>query len=126
LKARIVQAYQKYLVNPSIDIIVLRRINILGAVRNPGLYPIDATMTIADALAVAGGATPVGDTDKVEIVRNGERVRARLSQRTRVTESAIRSGDQLYVPERSWLSRNTGIVAAVITASVSIAVTLSR
>ena len=93
MKAKVVQAYRVYLVNPSIDIVVLRRVNILGAVRNPGLYPVDATMTIADVLAVAGGTTPVGDADQVELVRGGERVHVRLSQRTRLTESPVRSGD---------------------------------
>lgn len=126
LKGKVVRAYQVYLVNPSIDIVILRRVNILGAVQKPGLYPIDATMTIADALAVAGGVTPLGDADNIEVMRGGERLRAKLSQRTRITESAIRSGDQLYVPERSWLSRNTAMVAALITASVSLAVTLAR
>jgi len=126
LKEKLVRAYQVYLVNPSIDIVVLRRVNILGAVRNPGLYPVDATMTISDALAVAGGATPLGDADKVEVVRNGERLRVRVSQGTRITESAIQSGDQLFVPERGWLSRNTGIVAALITAGVSVVITLAR
>jgi protein involved in polysaccharide export with SLBB domain len=126
LKEKVVKAYQVYLVNPSIDIVVLRRVNILGAVRNPGLYPVDATMTIADVLAVAGGATQVGDADRVELVRGGDRVHVRLSQRTRLTESPVRSGDQLYVPERSWVSRNTGILAAFITASISLAVTFAR
>ena len=126
LKAKVVRDYQVYLINPSIDIAVLRRVNILGAVRNPGLYPVDATTTIADALAVAGGATPVGDLDRIEIVRNGQRVSVRLSQGTRITDSAIRSGDQLFVPERSWLSRNAGIVAALITAFATLAVTATR
>ena len=126
LKEKVVRAYRVYLVNPSIDIVILRRVNILGAVRNPGLYPIDATMTIADALAVAGGATPNGDADKVEVLRNGERLSVTISRRTRLVESSVRSGDQLFVPERSWISRNTGIVAALITAGVSLVVTLAR
>lgn len=126
LKEKLVRAYQTYLVNPSIDVVILHRVNILGAVRNPGLYPVDATMTIADALAAAGGTTPEGDADKVEVVRDGRRIQLRLSQRTRLTESAIQSGDQLYVPERSWLSRNTGIITALITASVSLTIALVR
>jgi polysaccharide export outer membrane protein len=126
LKEKLVHDYQVYLVNPSIDVVVLRRVNILGAVRNPGLYPVDATMTIADALAVAGGATPEGNADKIEVLRDGERVSVAITRRTRLADSAVRSGDQLFVPERSWLSRNTGIVAALITASVSLAVTLAR
>jgi len=126
LKAKIVRAYQVYLLNPSIEIAVLRRVNIMGAVRNPGLYPVDATTTIADAVAVAGGATPVGDLDRIELVRNGRRLSVRLSQGTRITDSAIQSGDQVFVPERSWVSRNAGVVAALITAFVTIAITATR
>lgn len=124
LKEKLVTAYQEYLRNPSIDVLPMRRVNILGAVRSPGLYPIDATMTLADALALAGGATPQGDPNEVELVRNGERVTARLSGDTRVGELPIRSGDQLFVPERSWVSRNSGIVAATISATVSLAIAL--
>jgi protein involved in polysaccharide export with SLBB domain len=98
----------------------------MGAVRNPGLYPVDATTTIADAVAVAGGATPVGDLDRIELVRNGRRLSVRLSQGTRITDSAIQSGDQVFVPERSWVSRNAGVVAALITAFVTIAITATR
>src|SRR5205823_84064 len=58
LKRRVVSAYEVYLRNPSIEMIFLRRINVLGAVKAPGLYPVDATMTLADVIAAAGGATP--------------------------------------------------------------------
>jgi protein involved in polysaccharide export with SLBB domain len=126
LKAKLVNAYQVYLRNPSIDVTLLRRVNVLGAVRNPGLYPVDATMTVADALALAGGTTPDGHPDKVELVRNGERLTVRVSRRTRIVESPIRSGDQLYVPERSWVSRNAGLVAAGLSASVTLALALFR
>lgn len=124
LKAKLIGAYQVYLRNPSIDVTLLRRVNILGAVRNPGLYPIDPTVTIADALALAGGTTPEGHSDKVELVRNGERLTVRLSRATRIVESPIRSGDQLYVPERSWISRNAGLLAAGISAGATLLVAL--
>lgn len=124
LKARLVKAYSAFLNHSSIDVALLRRLQVLGAVRNPGLYPVDATMTIADALALAGGTTPQGHPDRVELVRDGQRLEARLSRNMQLTASQIRSGDQIFVPERSWVSRNTGVVAAGITASVSIIVAL--
>jgi polysaccharide export outer membrane protein len=124
LKARLVKAYSAFLNHSSIDVTLLRRLQVLGAVRNPGLYPVDATMTVADALALAGGTTPQGHPDRVELVRNGERLEARLSRNTQLTGTQIRSGDQIFVPERSWISRNTGVVTAGITASVSIIVAL--
>lgn len=126
LKSRLLNDYQVYLRNPSIDITLLRRVNILGAVRTPGLYPVDPTMTVADALALAGGTTPQGDPDKVGLIRSGSQLTANLSQRTRLADSPLRSGDQIFVPERRWVSRNSGVVAASITASVSLLIALLR
>jgi polysaccharide export outer membrane protein len=124
LKVRLAASYQEYLRNPSIEVLPMRRVNILGSVRAPGLYPVDATMTLDDAVALAGGTTPQGDLDKVDLLRGGERIQGRLSQRTMIADLAIRSGDQLFVPERSWISRNSGVVATSISASVSLIIAL--
>jgi protein involved in polysaccharide export with SLBB domain len=67
-------------------------------------------MTVADAIALAGGTTPQGKSNKVELRRHGEAVPGNLAGRLRIGESPIRSGDQIYVPERSWISRNPGIL----------------
>jgi polysaccharide export outer membrane protein len=124
LKSMLIGVYSTYLRNPSIDVTLLRRVNVLGSVRNPGLYPVDATMTVADALALAGGVTTEGDQNKLDLRRDGRTLRADLSQRTRIGDSPIRSGDQLYVPQRSWMSRNTGVVTALISATGFLAATL--
>ena len=124
LKSKLVSAYQRYLRNPSIDVTMLRRVNILGEVRNPGLHPVDPTMTVADAIALAGGVTPMGSADKVEVRRGGAKLSAKLSSRTRIADSPLRSGDQIYVRERSWVSRNTGIVATGLSASVTLIIAL--
>ena len=126
LKAMLVSAYQVYLRNPSIDVTLLRRITILGAVRTPGLYPVDPTTTVADALALAGGTTPQGNPDKVDLVRGGTRITARLARQTRLVDSPIQSGDQIFVHERSWVSRNSSVVAAAITASVGLILAITR
>ena len=128
LKAKLLESYAVYLRNPSVEVTMLRRINVLGAVQHPGLYPIDPTMTIADALAMAGGATPSGDQHHVVLVRNGVRVTEALSAETSIAETPLRSGDQLFVPERSFIVRNSGLVAASlsVTASLSIALFLRR
>lgn len=124
LSARLQADYRQYLVNPSIEVVVLRRVRIIGAVNNPGLFPVDPTVTIADALALAGGATPIGDPDKVQIIRGGERIALDIRQDQRIADSQIQSGDQLFVPERSWMSRNSGVVAAAITGTVSLVIAL--
>jgi protein involved in polysaccharide export with SLBB domain len=105
-------------------VVFLRRVQILGAVRNPGLYPLDPTLTVGDALAVAGGTTPDGNPDRLELRRGNVRLPLQINPRTRVADSPIRSGDQLYVPERRWSARNAGILATVIAAGVSLAIAL--
>ena len=44
-------------------------INILGEVRNPGVYQISTSGTLIDAVAAAGGWTEKADTEKVSLVR---------------------------------------------------------
>jgi polysaccharide export outer membrane protein len=125
LKNLLVLTYATYLRDPSIEVSLLRRVNVQGAVRNPGLYQVDQTQTIADVLAQAGGATPDGKPDRVELLRDGVRTGIRLQKDTRLFGSAVHSGDQLWVPQRSWFSRNSGpLIGAGITATVVIITTL--
>src|ERR1700734_1429358 len=49
LKRLLVTTYSQYLRDPAIEVTFLRRVTILGAVKNPGLYPVDPTMTVSDA-----------------------------------------------------------------------------
>jgi polysaccharide export outer membrane protein len=119
LRERLVDLYQRYLRNPSIEVVFLRRINVLGSVRSPGLIPVDPTMAVADALALAGGVTPDGRQDRIQLIRGGEVRTARISQRTRIADLPLHSGDQLYVPEKSWFSRN-GIANTLISAGLGL------
>ena len=122
LRDSIINALRVYLNNPSIEVTFLKRINILGAVRQPGIYPVDETMNIATALALAGGAMREGKQDKVELFRGDQRMVANINRRTRIAELPLESGDQLFVPERGWISRNTPIVATLLSGMVSVGI----
>lgn len=122
LKAEILAEYQKYLRNPSIEITFLRRVNVLGAVKEPGVYPVDETMTIANVLALAGGTTSQGKQDEVQLHREGKKLVTKITQQMRVADLPLQSGDQLYVPERSWAARNSPLVAAFVSGLVSVAI----
>jgi protein involved in polysaccharide export with SLBB domain len=124
LVTRLVVDYRRYLLNPSIEVTVLRRVNILGAVSKPGIYNVDPTITIADALALAGGVTTMGNAEGVRLLRAGEEVSASVSQRTRISDSPLQSGDQIFVPERGVVSRNTALISALISAAATITVAL--
>jgi len=124
LRQFLVDSLGRFLRNPSIEVIPLRRIQILGAVRTPGLYPVPATVSVGDAVALAGGATPDGKSDRVVLRRNGKRLQIHLTQDTRLADTPIRTGDELFVPQRSWVSRNVGLVAAGLSATTSLVVAL--
>jgi polysaccharide export outer membrane protein len=124
LEARLIRELSTYLRNPSVEVVLLRRVQVVGAVRTPGLYTVDPTMSISDALALAGGVTDAGQADRVRLLRDGKQITISITQTTRFGDAAIRSGDQLYVPQKSWISRNPGAFAGVLTAAAGIIVTL--
>ena len=112
--------YKEYLQNPSIEVTILRRITILGEVRSPGLYPVDATISLADALALAGGITPIADPNKIQLVRDNEVIAEGVDQAAVIGASDIRSGDQIVVGMKSWFSRNIAIVLGSTIAAAAI------
>ncbi len=126
LAPRLVRAYTEYLNNPTIEIVLLRRISVLGAVRTPGLYPVDPTMRISDVLALAGGTAPDGKQGRLELRRDGVRIDTDLMQTARIAELPIRSGDQLFVPQRGWLSRNTWLISTVVGATATLLIAVTR
>ncbi|HEX8362830.1 MAG TPA: SLBB domain-containing protein [Longimicrobium sp.] len=126
LTSRLVEAYAEFLQHRSIEVVLLRRIQVLGAVRNPGLYSVEPTMTVADALALAGGTTTEGNPRRIDLIRGGRRLPVALAADTRLAATTIRSGDQLFVPERNWLTRNTGIVTTIIAGTISLVIALIR
>ena len=126
VEASIIRELSTYLNHPSIDVALLRRVQVAGAVEKPGLYHIDPTMTIGDAIALAGGVSGSGRTDKVEILRAGQKLPGSVSGRSYISQTPVRSGDQLYVPERSWISRNPGVILAFLSTITVLIYTVRR
>jgi len=124
VKDELIQGYSQYLRTPSIEVYPLRRVEIGGAVNNPSLYRVDPTVTVFGALALAGGPRPNGKPDEVQLRRAGEILTTFVDGGALLANSPIRSGDQLFVPERSWFERNSNVLTAGISASVSIFIAL--
>ena len=108
---------------PLVDPGNLIELRIGGAVRNGGLFDVDRTLTISEALAMAGSPTPQAQGDKVWVFRDGEIIMTILGGTTVIADSPIRSGDQLFVawqsavPQGSWISRNVGLVGTLLAAA---------
>lgn len=113
--------YATELVDPVIRITPLVRIAVLGEVRAPGLFLIDATYTVVDVLARAGGLMPNANPGKIVIRRPTGVVVARFALDSPPLEASLDSGDQIMVGRRSWISEHLGIL---LSAAGSVAVAL--
>lgn len=113
LREMLVEEYRVQLRNPSITITPLRRIHVLGEVTKPGLYEVDPTITLAAAVALAGGATQVGDLNRIRIIRGESMLMERVGATAALTAVDIRSGDQILVDRRSWFERNSTFLISV-------------
>jgi protein involved in polysaccharide export with SLBB domain len=122
IRPRVLRALSEYLVTPSIEVTPYRRIAITGEVVRPGLYPIDAGMSVGEAIILASGAKPSAREGVVEVRRLGARSGVEVPLEARVWAVELGAGDQLVVPTRSWVRRNG---MAVVTTTLSIATSLS-
>ena len=66
-----------------------------------------------------------GAPDQV-VMGRCRRIATSISPSSRLVELALRSGDELYVPERAWLSRNTGLLFGGLSALASVFWALNR
>lgn len=123
LKRQLMADYRDYLKSPAIEIKVLRRISVLGEVKQPGLYPVDPTYSLTDALALAGGPTPQADRSDIQLVRDGEVIRKSLDETRRIAYTPIRSGDQIMVGRKSFFARNWQWIVGTLVSSTVILVT---
>lgn len=126
LRDSLLTAYGRELRNPSIVIIPLRRVYVLGEVNAPGLKPVDPTVSLAGVVALAGGANPQGDLKKIRIIRNGVVLLDAISAEASLSDIDIRSGDQIFVGRRSWFDRNSTFVVSALLSITSIAISLVR
>jgi polysaccharide export outer membrane protein len=110
IRALLADRYGEFYSDPVLDLQVELKISVTGAVPRAGQFYLDPTATLAEALAVAGGATPEyavasvyipSDPTAVQLVRDGVSTvlnfRAQeVSQET--LDMRIKSGDWLHVP----------------------------
>lgn len=116
-------AYAAELVGATIVLQPLVRVRVLGEVRVPGLYLVDATFRLRDVLAQAGGLTPSAAADRVRLMRDGSAELFDLNGSTALSIGML-PGDEVVVPRRGWVRENlpiligagTSVMAAALTA----------
>jgi len=70
--------------------------------------------------------TEVGNANNVVVIRDGQRIPVRDWESDRSASSDLRSGDQVVVGRKSWISMNLLPTLSVMTGVVSLAVVLFR
>jgi polysaccharide export outer membrane protein len=126
LKQNLVAEYGKTLINPSIEVVVLRRILITGEVGGEGVYPVDPTMSLVEVLALAGGPSASAKKDEVVLVRGDSEIEIDLDDPIEVRNVALQSGDQLVVPRANTWVRNWQLMLGVVSSTISLAILLTR
>jgi polysaccharide export outer membrane protein len=125
VKDDLLRAYGEQLRNASIELTPLRRVFVLGEVTEPGMYDLDPAMSLAGAVAMAGGANMQGDLRRVKVLRNGMTVLDGVSMESGLAQVGVQSGDQVLVGRRAWMDRNSTFLVSALLSLTSIAVTLA-
>ncbi len=126
IRDRLLELYREQLRNPSITITPLRRIYVLGQVSRPGLYEVNPTISLAGAIALAGGANPEGDLSNLKVVRDNQVVVDQISSESALASIHVLSGDQIFVGRRSWFERNSTFLVSALLSVTSIVISLMR
>ncbi len=112
-------ALRQFLATESIEITPFRRVAVTGAVLRPGLYPVDPSMSVADALILAGGVAPIGKERVVELRVAGAQAGTEISAETRVWDTGAGGTRQLHVPQKPWVQRNGTLLVSLALSTVT-------
>jgi protein involved in polysaccharide export with SLBB domain len=100
------RAYTRVTLTPSIEVTPLRRITVLGEVKQPATYFMETRSTLREAIALAGGVTDIGALKQLILIRDTTRIPIENWQRRADDVSIVRSGDVIWVEREPWLKRN--------------------
>ncbi len=93
------------------------RVSVLGQVARPGLYPVDATQSVFDALSQAGGPTNNADLSHIRLLRRDHVVILNAAQAIATGAPTLgillESGDRIVVPARqfTWFTWQNALTA---------------
>jgi polysaccharide export outer membrane protein len=97
-----------YLRNPIVSVLVKernsKRVHVMGQVKTPGVFPFTEGMTVVEAIAEAGGFTPMARKNAVVVTRDEDQytVPVESISQGKAPNFALRPGDVVSVPERAF------------------------
>ena len=116
-------AFAREMTDPVLVLMPVVRVAVLGEVRVPGLYLLDGTFDVTEALARAGGLTPSGSMERIALLRDGRSERLRQDADLPVPMVRVLPGDQLIVGRRSWFAENSTVLVGAGTSVLVAALT---
>ena len=122
LREHLRQGLETLFRSPFVTITPLFRMSVLGEVRSPGLYTVDPTLSVLDVIAMAGGPVPGGNMGKVRLMRGGTALQVSFSQGGSLQQMGVRSGDQIYVPRKSFTAQDLNMLLSVAQLALTITV----
>jgi polysaccharide export outer membrane protein len=122
VEARLRTFLDRFLSNPTFVVQPLLRVIVAGEVRQPNIYTVPPGTTIAQVIALAGGANDRGRLDRVRVMRRGDSQIQTLDI-TRPDGSAadveVHSGDQVIVARRYSIMQDVVAPSASILAALA-------
>jgi polysaccharide export outer membrane protein len=105
IKTDLEHRLKSYVITPDVTVTIdeahATQVSVLGEVVHPGIFVLEATAGVAQALASAGGVTDYADRDRVFVIRGKQRVRLTYEQVLRGTGRApsfhLEPGDLVVV-----------------------------
>lgn len=119
VEARIRSILLRFDATPVFIVEPLFRVSVEGEVRQPNLYALTRETTFSQAIALAGGITPLGRPDRVSVIRGGNVLHLDLNEAGAAPASnRIASGDRIIVGARRNVLRDNIAPIASIAAAV--------
>ncbi|HKJ93966.1 MAG TPA: polysaccharide biosynthesis/export family protein, partial [Longimicrobiales bacterium] len=102
LRATLRRMYGEALKAPAVEVTPIFKVSVLGGVVRPGLYQVDPTQTLFDAISLAGGFAPGAKQNHVRLIRGDSIIEVNAKKALRESASplalSLQSGDRIVVP----------------------------
>jgi protein involved in polysaccharide export with SLBB domain len=128
LEEKISIQLSRYLRDPRVQVLVLKRIGVTGFVGSPGFYTIDGSALVSEAVMLAGGPGNASNVNTIQFRRMGVTLNIPAGvvwQSMSLDDLGVQSGDEMYVPQSGsslgrFLVAAMGIVLAITLIAIRI------
>ncbi|MBN2363244.1 polysaccharide export protein [candidate division WOR-3 bacterium] len=94
--------------DPTVYVIPVWNITILGEVKSPGVYDVEGSITASRLLSLSGGPAQRADLVRAALYRDGNEIHLNLKECLAMSgtekDVELKSGDVIYVPKVWWPS----------------------